>query len=362
MKKVRDPAARNRWLLRVVALALAASCSTAWAYDDRGQSPDMAAWEIFTQAVAPSGAAGLRELEFETWASDDDLYAKSPPQWPAPGAARAVGQCRRTFDRDVAKAVGFPDDGCILEEVRRNWAAYRYLVANELDSKAGLARAFQRGLKIDLPADAIQVKADWLPVGDVARWRRLDEADVRQTYYTRVANEGGGEVEYALVALHLNSKRWKNWVWATFEHRSNPGRCDEIDCHDTFGAEIAHIDARTPGNQDYGACPKTPPLLAMFANVGLGPVWLNYCLKGSQVAFTEKDGRPKLLGNSIIDRMNGHIPMAHSSCMTCHALASFDRLGELSDAFADDAIGDVDRARLRDYATNGFVWGAAHAK
>ena len=58
------------------------------------------------------------------------------------------------------------------------------------------------------------------------------------------------------------------------------------------------------------------------------PVWLNYCLKGSQVSFIEKAGRPKRLGNSVIDRINGHIPMAHSSCMTCHALASFGRSGE----------------------------------
>jgi hypothetical protein len=360
MKRLRDPAARIRSIPRLVALgvALAVPCGAS-AYDDRGQSPDMAAWEVFTQAVAPSGA---RELEFETWASNDDLYGKSPPQWPAVGAPNAAAPCKQTFDRDAAKAVGFPDDACIMEEVRRNWAAFRYLAANDLSSRAGLARAFQQGLKVDLPADSIQAKADWMRIGDLARWRRLDEADVRQSYYTKVEQVDGERSEYALVALHLNSKRWKNWIWATFEHRSNPGRCDDIDCHDTFGAEVAHVDARTPANQDYGECPKTPPLLAMFANVGLGPIWLNYCLKGSQVAFIERDGRPKLLGNTVIDRLNAHIPMARSSCMTCHALASFNRQGEASGAFADDAIGDVDRARLRDYATDGFVWGVEHAK
>jgi len=48
--------------------------------------------------------------------------------------------------------------------------------------------------------------------------------------------------------------------------------------------------------------------------------------------------------------------------MTCHALASFDRSGEANRAFADNPIGDVDMGRLQDYATNGFVWGVAHAK
>ena len=100
----------------------------------------------------------------------------------------------------------------------------------------------------------------------------------------------------------------------------------------------------------------------MLANVGLNPVWLNYCLKGSQVAFTDKSGRPKLLGNSVIDRINGHIPMAHSSCLSCHALAAFDGSGEANPAFADNPIGDVDWARLRDYVTSGFVWGVAKAR
>ena len=188
----------------------------------------------------------------------------------------------------------------------------------------------------------------------------LDENDVRRIYYTR--SDGVGAAEYALVGLHLNSKRWKNWLWATFEHRMNPGRCDEIGCHDTFGALTPDVAERQPANQDYGECPKTASLIAMFANAGLGPVWLNYCLKGSQVDLTEKDGRPKRLGNSVIDRINGHIPMAHSSCMTCHALASFDAHGEANGAFADNPIGEVDKARLQDYVTNGFVWGVARAR
>ena len=99
----------------------------------------------------------------------------------------------------------------------------------------------------------------------------------------------------------------------------------------------------------------------MLANVGLNPVWLNYCLKGSQVAPREKDGRPKLLGNSVIDRINGHIPMTHSSCMSCHAMASVNRSGEANSAFTENPIGDVDQARLRDYLTSGFVWGVVKA-
>jgi hypothetical protein len=354
---------RTHSILRILALAiLAAAPRAACGYEDEGPSPDMAAWEIFVGAVAPSGASGEKQLEFETWASDDDLYGRSPPRWPPAGEPRKPGECRANFDRDAANAAGFPSGACIEEEVRRNWAAFRYLASHDLASKTGLAKAFERGLQVELPADAIQVKADWMKVGDLARWSHLGEDDVRRAYYTRSERDGDGEAEYALVALHLNSKRWKNLIWATFEHQRNPGRCDEIGCHDAFGAAVAHVLGREPADQDYGACAKTAALTAMFANVGLSPVWLNYCLKGSQIAFKDKSGRPTLLGNSVIDRINGHIPMAHSSCMTCHGLASFDAAGEASGAFADDAIGDVDSARLRGYLTDGFVWGAAKAK
>jgi hypothetical protein len=350
-------------IVRVLALAiLAAAPRAACGYDGDGPSPDMAAWEVFVGAVASSAEAGENQLEFETWASDDDLYGRSPPRWPSPAEPRGADACRGNVDLDAASAAGFPSGACIAEEVRRNWAAFRYLASHGLASKAGLAAAFEQRLDIDLPADAIQVKADWMKIGDLARWSHLGEDDVRRAYYTRVERHGDVDAEYALVALHLNSKRWTNLLWATFEHQRNPGRCDEIGCHDTFGATVAHVLSREPADQNYGACPKTPALTAIFANVGLSPVWLNYCLKGSQIAFKDKSNRPTLLGNSVIDRINGHIPMAHSSCMTCHALASFDAAGDANRAFADDAIGDVDLARLRGYLTDGFVWGAAKAR
>jgi len=354
---------RARSIRRIaVALVTAAAPGAARAYDDKGPSPDMTAWEIFTQAVAPSGAPGAKQLEFETWASDDDLFAASPPRWPIAGDPPRNGECKRTFDRSAAAAAGLPPDACIEEEVRRNWAAFRYLVSHELTTRPGLAKAFEQRLAVDPPADAVQVKADWMPIGDLARWLQLDEADVQRTYYTRIERAGDARSEMALVGLHLNSKRWKNWIWATFEHRLNPGRCDDIGCHDSFGAATADVAAQTPANEAYGACPKTPALAAMLANVGLNPVWLNYCLKGSQVTFKENDGRPKLLGNSVIDRINGHIPMAHSSCITCHALASFDRSGEADGAIADNPIGDVDQARLQGRLSAGFVWGVIKAK
>jgi hypothetical protein len=348
-------------MLGICGAAILAPSAT-FAYVDWGQSSDMVAWEVFAQAVASAGASGNKQLEFETWASDDDIYAKSPPQWPAIGARPVPAKCRQNFDRGAARAAGFPNDGCIMEDVRRNWAAYRYIVSHELYSKEGLARAFQQDFKVDLPSDSVQIKADWVKTRDLARWLHFDEEDIRLNYYTKTEQDGATAVEYALISLHLNSKRWKNWLWATFEHRLNPGRCDDLGCHDTFGAATPHVNSQAQANQNYGDCPKSVALTALFANVGLDILWLNYCLKGSQVAFTKEDGRPTLLGNSVIDRINGHIPVLHSSCMTCHALASFGKAGEVNGAGAADAIGDVDLSRLHGYLTNGFVWGITKAR
>jgi hypothetical protein len=322
-----------------------------------GASADMIAWETFVQAMAPAGLPGSAQREFETWASDDDLYVKSPPEWPALGAREPPPPCKQTFDKGMASAARFPLDACVMEDIRRNWAAFRYIVSHGLYAKQGLAEAFKAGVKVDLPPDAVQVKADWMKIGDLTRWLGVDEATVRKNYYVKTEPDGEGTVAYALLGVHLNAKRVKNWVWATFEHRANPGRCDDQGCHDSFGAVAADIRARIPANQDYGDCVKTPALLALFASAGFDAVWRNYCLKGTQTDFSDKDGKPKLLGNSLVDRINGRIPMTSASCMTCHGLAAFDATGEVSGAFADNAIGKIDPTKLDKMMTNGFVWG-----
>ena len=349
------------------ALALAGAAflppSASCAYIDDAPSPDLAAWEVFAQSVAPAGTPGDRRLEFETWASDDDLYLQTPPRWPDIRARRAPEECRRDYDREAAAAAGLAEGACILEDVRRNWAAYRYIVANDLYSRQGLARAFQQHLKVDLPADSVQVKADWMPIADVAKWLHLEDEDVRRIYYTKTIEQpSSAKAEYALLAVHLNSKRWTNWLWATFEHRRNPGRCDDLGCHDSFGAATPDIGPKGRPNQDYGECPKSVALMGLFANAGLGPVWLNYCLKGAQVAFTDKDGNPIRLGNSVIDRINGHVPPSQSSCGSCHAIAGFNSAGEATRAPAAGAVGPVDPARLNGYLTSNFVWGVSKAR
>jgi hypothetical protein len=348
-----------------------------------GQSSDMVAWETFVQITAPSGNPQTTNVEFETWASDQDIYRTSPPRWPLPGAPKqllvsalgnirlrhgplpfviAPSQCTQSYDPAAAKAAGFPSDGCIGEEVRRNWASFQYIVSNQLYSVAGLKAAFAKGLKVDLPADAIELKGDWIRVTDAMKWYNIDAQKVHELFYTNTATDGATTAEFALVSFHFSTKQIKNWVWSDFEHQMTPGRCDDIGCHDSFGATVPDVPARTPPNQSYGECQKTPALEAMLANAGISSVWKNYCLKGSQITFTQADGKPTLLGNSVIERINAGVPVLQSSCITCHAYASFDSTGSTGGPPTPDQIGNVDPSKLQGLMTNDFIWGNLFAQ
>jgi hypothetical protein len=335
--------------------------------------------------AAPSGNPANHTVEFETWANDQDIYTASP-HWPAPGtpkqlqpslAATAHGATEvhslvvtpnQCFKPGNAAAGEFPATGCIGEEVRRNFASYQYIVSNGLYSNAGLARAFKAGLKVDLPADAIEFKGDWVRVIDLIAWIKRSEgltitrAYVEENYYVATATSGRVTDEFALVGFHFATKQVKNWVWADFEHRLNPGRCDTIGCHDDFGATMPVVQPRAKANQNYGECQKTPALRAMLLSAGLSPVWQNYCLKGAEIDFVQANGKPQLLGNSVIERIDANIPVGKSSCITCHGYASFDAKGNhgLLQFTNTLPVGKVDETRLKGYAGNDFIWGIAN--
>jgi hypothetical protein len=346
-----------------------------------GQPSDMVAWEVFTQITAPSGNPQAVGVEFETWASDQDTYNPSPT-WPSVGAAKQLrssllgnakhgavrlealptpDQCNQDWKKHpkAGEAAKFPADGCIGEEVRRNWASFQYLVSNQLNTTAGLVQAFAKGFKVDLPADAIEFKGDWIRVVDAMHWLNLTDQQVHELYYTNKATERGTTTEYALVSFHFSTKQIKNWVWADFEHQKNPGRCDYIGCHDSYGAAVADVGPNKETNQQYGECKKSPAVQAMFDNAGISKVWQNYCLKGSQITFVNAKGEASLLGNSVIEAINADVPIVNSSCITCHAYASFDKTGTANfGALGSNPTGNVDPAKMQGFIANDFLWGS----
>jgi hypothetical protein len=99
-------------------------------------------------------------------------------------------------------------------------------------------------------------------------------------------------------------------------------------CYDSFGARTPVVLPNNAAiNTQYGACPKTPALMAIMEKAGLARVWQNYCLKSSQVDYTDAEGTPNVLGNSVTERIVGNGTISASSCIACHVYASFGSTG-----------------------------------
>jgi hypothetical protein len=298
-------------------------------------NPDKAAWQLFVLVNRAAPTAGNNNSVFETWASNEDTFQTNPK---FPGAA-APPSCGLQQVAALTTAVASPKilnvpalealaprppglqprvvpggtEDQPSEEVRRNEVTFDFIVCNKLQTRAGLRAAFTAGQPIVFPTDSIEVKANWKPAGN----RSPSE------YHINTASDGK---RYALVSMHIISKQIPNWTWATFEQKDNPGRCDSIGCHDSFGATVADVAAHDALGGRYDPCVKTAAVKKLFADAGLPALWENYCLKGGQIEYTTATGIPTHLGNSITE--DGFV--ATSSCMTCHSRSAVNATGRPS--------------------------------
>jgi hypothetical protein len=329
-----------------------ATAARAGAVDGTAENSDAFIWRLFTQFTAPASSSTPSPVAFETWASDADTFSTTP-HWPTPGeairfqssvlaAVRSPDFTKPEFSLRAstidepckpppgAAVGGFPTGGspapCIVEQVQRNRAQYDYIVNNKLNTQAGLAAAYAASFKVEMPVPSIAVKGDWIKLPDLIKWipELKDIATVKKLYYTISVNA----VDYALVSLHVSSRQNANWVWGTFEHQMTLGRCDYIGCFDSFGSQVPAVSPNRMVNTQYGACPKTQPLKTLMAQANLARVWENYCLKSTEVDFNAADGTPYVLGNSVIEGIVGNGTVAASSCITCHAYASYGPAGK----------------------------------
>jgi hypothetical protein len=275
-------------------------------------APDQLAWQLFIEVNASAGGSNAL---FETWASDSDTF-KADPQFPATPAPLALhppivpAAGRQALQRSGHLLPAIPPGPGALEETRRNKATFDFIKQNNLYKITGLRAAF--GKELLFPVDSIEVKANWVPVTSVTD---------PSLYHINTGSDGK---QYALVAMHIISKQVPNWTWATFEHRLNPSRCDIIGCKDTFGANPAVVPPKPTPNQGYADCVKTQALTDLIAaQAHWDPAFANYCLKGSQVDFTDNTGLDVRVGNSVTEQ--GFVDRA--SCMTCHGRASFTATG-----------------------------------
>jgi hypothetical protein len=333
---VRRRAMNWKWPGMAVPLLLAAG-SVTWAQgnftgtDPAMNAPEQTAWTLFLQANAGTGAAA-----FESWASDTDTFKPNPtfpsgrtvlrlhaPVVPMLGRLQFMNTTRARLmalqsQPKMQLAPGI--DAGASEETRRNRPAFDFIVKNNLYSISGLKAAF--GKAVIFPQDAMEVKANWLPVAQVPAFtlNRVALADVPKAFHVSSDSQGH---QFALLSMHVISKQVPNWTWATFENRYNPARCDIIGCHDAFGSSIANVAPNAKPGTGYPDCPKTAALTAMFSSGKADPVFANYCLKGEQTDFTDNTGLAIRLGNSITEA--GFVDK--SSCITCHSSAGWDKTG-----------------------------------
>ena len=66
----------------------------------------------------------------------------------------------------------------------------------------------------------------------------------------------------------------------------------------------------------------------------LAPEFSNYRLDGVQTKFTNPDGTPTYLGNSVIEGENVGMKNNEASCITCHSISSIKNDGT-------DGINDI---------------------
>ena len=280
--------------------------------DPAVQRPDETAWRIFAEINRPVEGQPF----WRTWPEQAEVYPPdpdpaNPPKWekiagpePALRARSSVQQrIRATTPGPTAALVDLTDPCTALhdaqnEETRINRQTFDYVIENDLWYVEGKAKAFADDFVVNFPTDSREIKANWVPIS----------ADRKGEFVT--ATDSSGQL-WGLVAMHVLSKEVPNWIWATFEHASNPCYDKYLRAQDRFGL--------TPDGKT------SPELLVVFEENGLDvAVYSNYRLDGAQVDFTDPTGRPIVLGNSVTEF--GFQTTA--SCMTCHARATTDASGK----------------------------------
>ena len=128
---------------------------------------------------------------------------------------------------------------------------------------------------------------------------------------------------YALAGIHISSKLYPNWLWATFEPQNtttNPNRCNPklyARCNDPWGSNPAASTGKPTA--------ATKNLTNLMDQAGLAPEFRNYRLVGVQVEYDQPKGTHGL-GNSFTE-YNAQVGAQQASCITCHSYAMMNTAG-----------------------------------
>ena len=171
---------------------------------------------------------------------------------------------------------------------------------------------------LQFPGAATEVKADWIAASSLNAASAFDcAANKPPGVYTQTIDG----VCYALVGIHISSKLYSNWLWATFEPQSsltNPNRCNPAlysSCNDAWGSN----PAKSTGQKTA----LTKNVTNLMDRAGLASALRNYRLVGVQTDYNQPVATKGLMGNSFVE-FNAQVPVKQASCITCHAYAAIN--------------------------------------
>ena len=297
-------------------------------------SADETAWQLF---IAINCKVKNQQLTWETWKTQaclnnpddcktnrlhDSVLRMANANVLTPDKPRRTGGCApmttaKTADKLLAPFVpaNLSANPQFCEEVTINASEEDYANSKGLLTKSGQVKYLQSGGTISFPTGAVEVKADW--VAATSYTGVTFDCDKPNT---TIYQEKIGGACYALVGIHISSKLFPNWLWATFEPqdpRTNPNRCNPklySPCMDAWGSN--------PAQSEGSDTQATPALAELFDKAGavLDPSFKNYRLTGTQTEYSQPVVSKGNLGNSFVE-FNAQVDPQQASCITCHNYA-----------------------------------------
>jgi hypothetical protein len=336
-----------------------------------------AVWERWKQLPDVMRAEGVAPDE---WGSSPDL-PDACSKFKSQSKSRMVihMEMEETYNEPFKSGPLFDQNGnYALFVIFMNKAMFDFIVGNKLYSVEGQQ---QFAPDIDFPsgdangAGAVMVKASWriLTAKDDASTYHTAEG----LLYLPGAKNECKEVQLGLIGFHVGHKTAsrRQWIWTTFEHKKNAPTQDDVDNHKLQGpynfykvadTDKSHINRVPPG--PWGPLEMEPPwdpespssftsqivrtgfLGPDFADVKVlneifqkfleGTAWANYELITTQwpsdsscakhkdfdkLADSTCSPFPTYLANSTLETFsqplpvkNGGVPLASSSCISCH--------------------------------------------
>jgi hypothetical protein len=339
-------------------------------------SVEETAWRLWVAATCPVNQTVYPYVVWENWIEQSQMFPPDPanvlkiPASLAPGsrASHLLHASPLTLVKNpglrapVPGLVGGANQNCnaastpppnqknlvICEEVRQSGSTQDYIAGTTIWNRNGQKHIAAVHGEIEFPKPSVEIKADWIELASIGFDCASLPEGLRQSLHIETIQ---GHC-FALVGMHLISKLLDRWIWATFEPQNlttNPFRCKALGCSDSFGSRPSHT------NGAFTAL--SPRLEKLMKKAHLASEWKNYRLDGVQIRFVHSNGKPTLLGNSIIEGENAGVPLKESSCITCHSISSVKSDGTDGITLLNsNPVGEPEPLPSPEWIRRDFVW------